>query len=200
MMPILTVSEDLALAPVELGQADELFRLTDENRAHLRRWLPWLDSVRRVEDTRAFIRASHSQAAQNNGCQFAIMERNRIVGIIGHHQIDWRNRATSIGYWVAERHQGRGLVSASCRRLVAHAFVESHLNRVEIRCAAGNRRSRAVPERLGFAEEGVLREVEWLYDHFVDHVVYGLLADDWRRRNRGARHDDDAIRAADPGI
>lgn len=32
---------------------------------------------------------------------------------------------------------------------------------------------------MGFKEEGRLRQVEWLYDHFVDHVIYGLLADEW---------------------
>jgi ribosomal-protein-serine acetyltransferase len=57
---------------------------------------------------------------------------------------------------------------------------------VEIGCAPGNRKSCAIPERLGFTREGVLRQREWLYDHFVDHVVYGILAEEWRAR-RGPR-------------
>jgi ribosomal-protein-serine acetyltransferase len=171
----------MVLAPLELRQADELFRLTDENREHLRTWLPWLDTIRRVEDTRAFIRASQTQAAQDNGCQMAMLLEGRIVGIIGHHGIDWRNRSTSLGYWLAGPYQGRGLVTTACRRLIRHAFDEAGLNRVEIRCAEGNLRSRAIPERLGFRQEGILREAEWLYDRFVDHVVYGLLAGEWQR-------------------
>jgi ribosomal-protein-serine acetyltransferase len=50
---------------------------------------------------------------------------------------------------------------------------------MEIHCAAGNARSRGVPERLGFQQEGVLRQTGWLYDHFVDHVMYGMLAMEW---------------------
>jgi ribosomal-protein-serine acetyltransferase len=50
---------------------------------------------------------------------------------------------------------------------------------VEVRAAPGNRRSRAIPERLGFRQEGILRDAEWLYDHYVDLVVYAMLADDW---------------------
>ena len=178
MQPIV-VSEQLALVPVELRDADELFELTECNRPYLRHWLPWLDNITRPEDTRAFIRAAQAQGSQNNGTQLAIRLDGRITGVVGHHQIDWRNRLTSLGYWVGEEFQGRGLVTAASRALVGHAFNQAQLNRVEIRCATGNDRSRAVPSRLGFREEGLLRDAEWLYDHFVDHIVYAMLARDW---------------------
>ena len=178
MQPI-AVSEHLALMPLELRDADELFSLTDRNRIYLRHWLPWLDNITRPEDTRAFIRAAQAQASQNNGTQLAIRLNGRISGIVGHHQIDWRNRVTSLGYWVGEEFQGRGLVTAASRALVSHAFDHAQLNRVEIRCATGNDKSRAIPMRLGFREEGLLSDAEWLYDHFVDHIVYAMLARDW---------------------
>ncbi len=178
MQPIV-VSEQLALMPLELCDADELFELTDHNRPYLRHWLPWLDNITRPEDSRAFIRAAQAQGSQNNGTQLAIRLNGRITGIIGHHQIDWRNRLTSLGYWVGEEFQGRGLVTSASRALVGQAFGQAQLNRVEIRCATANERSRAVPSRLGFREEGLLRDAEWLYDHFVDHIVYAMLARDW---------------------
>ena len=178
MQPI-AVSEQLALTPLELRDAHELFDLTDRNRAYLRHWLPWLDNITRPEDTRAFIRAAQAQASQNSGTQLAIRLDGRITGIVGHHQIDWRNRLTSLGYWVAEEFQGRGLVTAASQALVSHAFDHAQLNRVEIRCATGNDKSRAIPVRLGFREEGLLRDAEWLYDHFVDHIVYAMLSRDW---------------------
>ena len=178
MQPI-SVSDQFNLTPLELRDADELFRVTDDNRDYLRQWLPWLDSIKRVEDTRVFIQAGQAQSAQNNGTQLAIRVRHTIVGIVGHHQIDWRNRIASLGYWVGEAHQGRGVVTAACRSLVSHAFDEARLNRVEIRCAVGNQKSRAIPQRLGFRQEGLLRDAEWLYDHFVDHIMYAILARDW---------------------
>jgi len=89
------------------------------------------------------------------------------------------NRSTSIGYWLGERFQGSGVMTKSCKALIEYAFRELKLNRVEIRCAEKNLRSRAIPERLGFVNEGMIREAEWLYDHFVDHVVYGVLAREW---------------------
>ena len=79
--------------------------------------------------------------------------------------------------------RGRGVVSAACSALVNHAFDEAKLNRVEIRCAVGNTRSRAIPQRLGFHQEGLLHDAEWLYDHFVDHIVYAMIARDWAVAN-----------------
>ncbi len=68
---------------------------------------------------------------------------------------------------------------------MTHALVDARLNRVEIRCAVGNQKSQAIPKRLGFVQEGVLRDAEWLYDHFVDHLVYAMLARDWVARASG---------------
>jgi ribosomal-protein-serine acetyltransferase len=45
-----------------------------------------------------------------------------------------------------------------------------------------NSKSCAIPERLGCRREGVRRQAEWLYDHFVDHVVYAALTSEWQTR------------------
>jgi ribosomal-protein-serine acetyltransferase len=74
-------------------------------------------------------------------------------------------------------------MTASCGCLLDYAFRNLGMNRVEIRCATGNTRSRAIPERLGFKEEGTVRQAEWLYDHYVDHVVYSMLRDEWCEKN-----------------
>ena len=49
------------------------------------------------------------------------------------------------------------------------------LRRFDIWCAVENYRSRAIPERLGFKNEGIIRQAEKVYDNYLDHVVYGLL-------------------------
>jgi len=161
------------------SDASALFAVTEANREHLRRWLPWLDSVRATRDSAQFIRTTLRQFADNQGFTAGIVRDGAIVGVIGHHRISWANRSTSLGYWLAAGHEGHGLMTTACRVLVDHAFGPLELNRMEIRCAEGNTRSRAIPERLGFRAEGLLREAEWLYDHFVDHVVYGMLRRDW---------------------
>jgi ribosomal-protein-serine acetyltransferase len=174
------LSPDVSVALLKPRYAEELFHLTQVNREHLREWLPWVDGVSTVEDTRAFIQTAQKQFCENGAFQNVILLRGQAVGAIGFHRIDLANRSVSIGYWLDKEHQGQGIMTASCRACISHAFTELKLNRVEIRCAVENRKSRAIPERLGFRFEGTLREAQWLYDHFVDHALYGLLAREWR--------------------
>jgi ribosomal-protein-serine acetyltransferase len=175
----LQVEDGLCLKSLELKESEELLPLVDINRAYLREWLPWLDMTRTIEEMIAFIDSAIRQQSSGLGFQAGIWYQNQIIGVVGYHHLEWANRSTCIGYWLAEPFQRRGIMTKACRTLVEYAFEDWHLNRIEIRCAVGNVKSRAIPERLGFKSEGTLREAEWLYDHYVDHIVYGMLANDW---------------------
>jgi ribosomal-protein-serine acetyltransferase len=140
---------------------------------------PSVLASRTLEDHKNFIRDALTQFAQNKGFVAGIWHEGRLAGVIGYDPIDWENRTTELGYWLGEEYQGKGLVTAACRALVEHAFGELSLNRVVISCATENKKSCAIPERLSFRREGVQRQAEWLYDHFVDHVVYAALASEW---------------------
>ena len=181
----LRVDPALELRMLAEADAEALFALVDRDRAYLREWLPWLDENRSPADTRRFLRGAVEQQEANNGFQAGLWSGGRIVGVIGYPGIDWPNRLTGIGYWLSAAAQGQGLMTRACRALVNHAFDELKLNRVEIRCATGNCKSRAIPERLGFTVEGTARDAEWLYDRFVDLVVYSMLAREWPEARRG---------------
>lgn len=174
-----TVNENIQLKILEMRDADELFRLSDRNRNYLRAWLPWVDHTVSVEQSKEFIQHSLKQFADNNGFNLGIYYKNTLAGCIGLHCIDWSNRKTSIGYWLAEEYQGLGLMTSACKALIHFIFHDLGLNRVEIRAAVFNSKSRAIPERLNFQQEGIIRQAEWLSDHYVDHVVYGMLREDW---------------------
>ena len=169
------------LRPFEESDAEELFALTDRHRAHLGAWLPWVPFTTSQADSLEFIRMTRRQLEADEGMQLALVEADgAIAGVAGFHRFDWQNRATTIGYWLAADRQGRGLMTAAVRALVDHAFAERGLHRVEIAAAVGNARSRGVPERLGFREEGVRRRAERVGDRYFDLVVYAMLAAEWR--------------------
>jgi ribosomal-protein-serine acetyltransferase len=171
-----------SLRPLGVDDADELHALVDANRAHLLPWMPWAGQER--AGTVEFLDAAVVQAATGDGAQYAILDGGRIAGTVGFHRVDWRNAAGSIGYWLAADAQGRGLMTRAVAACLDHAFDAWDLHRIEIRAAPDNARSRAVPERLGFVQEGILREAERHADRFGDLVVYAMLAADWRARPR----------------
>lgn len=173
------INTELSLKILEKNNAEELFELIDSNRSYLREWLGWLDKMKEVEDAQSFINDTRKQFAGNNGFKAGIWYKGKLVGIIGLHEIDWEDKKTEIGCWLDQNHQGKGLVSKSCRHILNYCFEELELNKVEIHCAEQNFKSRAVPERLGFTKEGIIREAQLLYDHFVNHVIYGMLKTEW---------------------
>ena len=170
-----------ALRLLEESDAEELFALVDANREHLEPWMPWVPNERSAEDVLPFIRGTRQQIADNDGLQTAIVDRDgRIAGMVGFHGVDWLNRRTTIGYWIARDHEGHGAVTHAVRALVDHAFGVWMLNRVTIEAAVDNARSRAVPERLGFVHEGTLRGAGRVGERTMDHAVYAVLAADWK--------------------
>jgi len=178
------VAPGIEMRLFEFSDAEDCFAVVDRNRAYLREWLPWVDSTRGPEDIRAFITRAQDQFHADQGPQTGIWVNGEFRGALGCHAIDWANRSSSIGYWVDAALQGQGLITRCCASMLEYLFHELHLHRVEIRCGTANRKSCAIPERLGFRQEGIAREAEWVNDRWVDLVVWSLLAPDWRKPAR----------------
>lgn len=174
------LGDSTCLRLLDEADAPELHALIEGNRTHLARWLSRA-AAQTFDDTLGFIRKTREQVTANDGFQTAIVLEGRIAGMVGFHGVDWVKRSTGIGYWLAAERQGRGTMTEAVRVLADHALSVWGLHRVEIRAAAGNCRSRAIPERLGFREEGTLREAEFADGRWLDVVVYAVLASEWQR-------------------
>ena len=175
----LSIKADAYMRILDAHEAAALFALTNKNRTYLKRWLPWLDRNKTPEDSLRFVEGCRDRYVNREALEAGLFSTNKLVGMIGFNTIDWTARRSEIGYWIDAEHQGKGLITQGCRTLIDHGFNELDLNRIEIRCATGNNRSRAIPERIGFTCEGIMRQTEWLYDHFEDHCLYALLRSEW---------------------
>lgn len=173
------VDNDLQLKLLSYEDAPAVFAMTEESRLYLREWLPWLDAITKEEDTKAYIRSSLHGYAEGTQMNTLILYQGRPAGIAGFNQIDARNRTAYIGYWLHQPFQGLGIMTKAARGLTDYAISELGMNRVEISAAVENQKSRTVAEKAGYRYEGTRRQSEWLYDHFVDHAVYGMLAEEW---------------------
>lgn len=174
------IDDNLKLELLNEAHAGELFALTDKNRKYLKKWLPWVDGTQTVKDTLSFITGSKKQFRKNQSLQFAIKYENKLCGMIGLVLIDNMNRKAEIGYWLASKYTGKGIMTKASKSLIKHCFDKLKLNRIFIRCAPGNGRSIGIPERLNFTKEGMLRHDTVLNGRFEDSIIFSLLKDDWK--------------------
>jgi ribosomal-protein-serine acetyltransferase len=173
------ISAEMELRLLEERHAEQVFDLIVEDRDRH----PELDKNLSLDDVRKKISHGLALFADNKGLNVGIWYQGILAGTVRYHEIDWPNGSTELGYWVGGAFEGLGLITQTCQVLIDYAFKELGLNRVVISCAVGNQKSRAIAERLGFTQEGILRQSEWLQDHFTDMAVYGLLASEWRAKN-----------------
>jgi len=175
----LQVTDNIVLQLAGLSDSRELFDLVNANRQYLRTWLPWLDINRSETDTAAFLRFVMEQHQAGRGPHYLVFFDSKLCGMCGFHPLDNRNRIGGIGYWLAEQYSGKGIMTRCVSALLDQGYREYNLNRIEIACATENFKSRAIPERLGFKLEGILRANEYLYERYVDHAVYSMLASEF---------------------
>ena len=170
------VKPNIVMEHLKIDHAEELYSLTEANRAYLRVWLPWLDQIKSSADTEKFIESTIKELSSGGAPNFALLYEGAICGVVGFHKINKLNRIGSIGYWLAQDYNGKGIITTAVSELLIIGFGEFDLNKIEIHCADTNIKSRAIPERLGFTYEATLRKREWLYSKYVDHAIYSMLA------------------------
>lgn len=176
----LRADDEVTLELAELHHAEEVYELVDRNREHLDPWMPWTGATRSSADTLAFLTFVRGEYAARRQLHCNLRFNGTMVGAMGLPVMDLANRTAEIGYWIDAGHAGRGIVTRATSALTTAAFAEWGFLRVAILADVENVRSRAVPERLGFAFEGVLRAHKRIHDRNVDHAVYSMLAEDWR--------------------
>ena len=171
----LLVDDDLILKEIQLSDANAIFEIIDHQREYLREWLPFIDYTRHIGDTRAYIHSIHDKPGDHRDKVFTIWFRGNAVGLMGLKGTDLDNHKTEIGYWLSNDMQGKGIVTRSCRRLIAYLFDNMSMNRIQIRVGTTNEKSKNIPKRLGFKFEGIERCGELLNTGFTDLEVYSML-------------------------
>jgi ribosomal-protein-serine acetyltransferase len=180
------LGDGATVRPLIAGDAAAVLELIERNRAHLDKWLRWSAKVRNQADVAAMIARFEAKQAAGDGFHWGIWQQDSLAGGVICHYINRADLNAELGYWLGADYTGRGLATKATASAVEHLLRQENLHRVEMICGVANVRSRAVAERLGFTNEGIRRESNWITDRFADHVVYGLLDREWRREQAGA--------------
>ena len=88
-------------------------------------------------------------------------------------------QVAEIGYITAMQWQGKGVASECMAALIANAFAAEGHRRLIADIDARNLPSIALAEKLGFKQEGCLREHEMTHSGLCDLLIYGLLRREW---------------------
>lgn len=170
-------TERLRISIYENGDGEEFFRLLQANYDHLLEELPETQTIGTVEGAEAYVRFK----------RVAWIARERLVSklvekttgkMIGQLWIEprWDRLIFEIGYFVAEKSQGKGYITEAVQRMIAFLFTELGAAKLEIHTKATNSRSIRIAERCGFTQEANLRQRSRTNDgEVVDLLIFGLL-------------------------
>ncbi len=171
------INDKLRMELVKVNMAPVIFNAIDRDRDYLKQWLPFVEYTADVEDTRKFLQAVSNENNQRDTV-YSIWYKEEFAGLIGLKDTDWENRKTEIGYWLAEKMQRKGIVTACVKQLIEYAFARLKMFRIQIKVAEGNHKSEAIPKKLNFTYEGIERGGERHGNQMRDLKIYSLLATD----------------------
>jgi RimJ/RimL family protein N-acetyltransferase len=103
-----------------------------------------------------------------------------LIGTMGLHRIDLVNRNATTGAMLGdESYLGKGYGSDAKMQLLAHAFLELGLMKVQSRVYDFNTRSIAYSKKCGYVEEGVLKQQQYRNGTWCNEVLLAVFKDDW---------------------
>lgn len=178
-LPVLTGASIVLRAPAREDYGSWR-RLREESRSFLEPWEPvWTHDELDRTGWRRRLSRNREDMAHGVATAFLIFHRDDgdllggiSIGNIRHGVAESAN----IGYWMGEKHAGKGIMVEAVKLVCAHAFSALALHRVEAACIPDNNRSIRVLEKAGFQREGLLRSYLRINGEWRDHYLYGLIA------------------------
>ncbi|MEV5876272.1 GNAT family protein [Streptomyces sp. NPDC052101] len=140
-----------------------------------------LNPPRSAEGFRAWARAQAVAAPDGDCFQLAVeaVDTGELVGAVGSHHADARAGWFEYGVTIGADHRRNGYAAQAVVLLLCFMFAERRFHKCEARIFAHNEASLALHRRLGFVEEGLLRDRVFLAGRHRDVVVMGMLADEF---------------------
>lgn len=163
---------NITLTPFNTHHAQTLFELTDNNRAYLKRTLPWLDNIKTVNDTLNFINACIELDDNGKGLHYFVMLNNKMIGVVNLRDLTRDNAL--IGYWIDESYQGQGITTTAVFKLIDFVKSNKLTQKLTLRAGTTNIGSNKVAIKCGFVLKDTLINAQNLYGIPIDLNIYEL--------------------------
>ena len=162
---------NIILAFPDTTHADNLFKVINNDRTVLSRWMSWTNRTQSIDDEKQFINYARVEIAKHHLLLLTIIVDNQAVGMVDLHHIDRQNHTAELGYWLSSEFQGKGIITTAVNQLVSHAFNHMLLNKIILQVDSENHKSIAVAHRLEFVWEATLQQIRY-QDTFKDMCIF----------------------------
>lgn len=164
----------LDIRPFAAGDAPALHAAVRDSIASLSRLFPWCRPDYALADAEARVAACITAWRDGSEYPFGIFEHDTLLGCVGLNQVDRDARSANLGYWIGERHRGRGLATQAAAWTAGWGFRELRLARIEIVVLPHNAPSLRVAEKLGATREGIAPGRIEFQGRRADAVLFAL--------------------------
>jgi ribosomal-protein-serine acetyltransferase len=120
----------------------------------------------------------------NPPMEMGIRVNGLLVGQIMLGRLQENFTGAEFGYWIDGNYEGRGIVTQCVSGLMDYAIDNMGIERFLIGCAAENRRSSAIPRRLGYRLLAMVPDGEIVGDFIYDRLIYEMQSNVWRERGK----------------
>ncbi|MBN9378078.1 MAG: hypothetical protein BGO14_01135 [Chlamydiales bacterium 38-26] len=163
--PVSLNSVRLCIRPHQRGDEILLTEAITDSFDLLHEWMDWAATPQTLDKTKAYIEYSIKCWSEEFPRELPLLifntSQTQLLGAIAFNAIDWKIPSFEIGYWVNTHYSSQGFITEAVNILTQYAFSTWQAKRLEIRCDTENKKSAAIPERLGFQLEA----------HFKNHRV-----------------------------
>lgn len=175
----------VGLRPLRRGDAQQWEQLRELNRDWLRPWeatIPQWDRYHPANTggfahLRRFLR---QETRARRLLPLMVSWQGQLVGQLSVSGIVYGSLCSgSLGYWISQRHAGRGIIPVAAALTIDHCFSRLGLHRIEINIRPENERSLRVPAKLGLREEGLRERLLHIDGQWRDHRSFAITLDEW---------------------
>ncbi len=169
---------------------DQWHELRRDSRAFLQPWEPsWRSDELTERSFRQRVIRNEQEFHSGLAVPFLLFSRDDET-LIGGLTIGLIRRGAAqscmIGYWMGERHAGKGHMFAALQLAIPYIFGPLELHRIEAACIPDNVSSIRLLEKSGFEREGLLREYLKINGQWRDHMLFSKIRDQKTRNGKAA--------------
>lgn len=164
---------------LNVDDAEEMLQLLVENKEFFQKYaMERTGDFYTLESQQKRLQMLAENAKQDLDYYFGIftMEENRLIGTINLFSVIRGSiQSAFVGYFLDEKHNGRGFTTEALKMIVKYAFEELKLHRVEAGVMPHNIRSIRVLEKAGFEKEGLARKNVKINGKWEDHQQMAII-------------------------